>query len=71
MKLSDFFHFFNQVIKILILEDYLDMNGNSDPGNDIFSTRPSTAQVRAQRQKAYKEALEAQLHSRKRSLVRK
>ena len=71
MKLSDFFHFFNQVIKILILEDYLDMNGNSDPGNDIFSTRPSTAQVRAQRQKAYKEALEAQLHSRKRSMVRK
>ena len=47
------------------------MNGNSDPGNDIFSTRPSTAQVRAQRQKAYKEALEAQLHSRKRSMVRK
>ena len=47
------------------------MNGNSDPGNDIFYTRPSTAQVRAQRQKAYKEALEAQLHSRKRSMVRK
>ena len=47
------------------------MNGNSDPGNDIFSARPSTAQVRAQRQKAYKEALEAQLHSRKRSMVRK
>ena len=71
MKLSDFFHFLNQIIKILIFKDYLDMNGNSDPGNDIFSTRPSTAQVRAQRQKAYKEALEAQLYSRKRSMVRK
>mgnify|MGYP000499356970 CR=1 FL=1 len=36
-------------------------------GGDIFARRPSSAQVRAQRKQVYKDALEAQMASRKRN----